>query len=151
MTNMMKTVIAGAFALATLSAAHNALAQNKPVWADTTSKVTLGATANTADDADRLVIAQLKEQGSDITKPTDVIFYLYFPTQADAESLRATVADMGFTVDIHQIDGYTDWTLAANKTMIPSEDNILPLNHKFDDLAASKNGTYDGWEAALVK
>jgi hypothetical protein len=126
-------------------------AQNNPVWADKNSNVTYGSVATNSDDADRQAIAGLKTQGSDITKPTDVIFYLYFPSQAQAEALRPPISSMGFNVDVHKLDGYGVWTLAANKTMVPSESNILELSHKFADLAASQKGEYDGWEAALVK
>jgi hypothetical protein len=109
-----------------------------------------GETTN-ADDADRQVIAQLKAQGSDITKPTDVIFYLYFHTQGQAETLRAQIASMGFTVTIQPNDNPPAWALVANKTLVPNEDTILYLSHTFTTLAASQSGFYDGWEAALVK
>jgi len=138
-------------ALVSMAGVDNAPNQNNPVWADNQSSVKLGSATTDADEADRLAIARLKDQGSDITKPTDVIFYLYFPTQANAEVLRASISDMGFNVDIHQLDGYKEWTLAANKTMVPSEANILSLSHQFESMAASEDGTYDGWEAALVK
>ena len=134
-----------------MASGDNALSQNNPVWADKQSSVVFGSATTDADEADRAAIAQLKDQGSDITKPTDVIFYLYFPTKAKAEKLRASISAMGFNVDIHQLDGYSEWTLVANKTMVPSEANILPLSHKFENMAASEGGAYDGWEAALVK
>ncbi len=113
--------------------------------------VTPTGTAEDSDDSDRQVIAQLKAQGSDVTKPTDVIFYLYFHTQAQAEALRTTVSAMGFTVDVHQVDAPPAWALVANKTMAPSEAAILNLSHRFTALALSQQGIYDGWEAALVK
>jgi len=113
--------------------------------------VTSTGAADNPDDADRQVIAQLKAQGSDITKPTDVIFYLYFHTQAQAEALRGAVSALGFTVDIHQVDRPPAWTLVANKTMVPSETAIIDLSHRLTTLATSQQGIYDGWEAALVK
>ena len=134
-----------------LAGGVNAPSQNNPVWADNQSSVTLGSATTDADEADRSVIAQLKAQGSDTTKPTDVIFYLIFPTQAHAEALRDSISAMGFNVDIHKLDGYSEWTLAANKTLVPSETNILPLSHKFEAMALSEDGEYDGWEAALLK
>ncbi len=138
-------------ALVGLAGGLDAPSQNNPVWADNQSSVTFGSATTSADEADRSVIAQLKSQGSDTTKPTDVIFYLIFPTQTHAEALKATISSMGFNVDIHQLEGYSEWTLAANKTMVPDEINILPLSHKFEAMAATEAGTYDGWEAALVK
>ena len=115
------------------------------------STVTPTGQFDNADEADRQVIAQLKAQGSDVTKPTDVVFYLYFHTQAQAEALRGTVSSMGFAVDIHQNGSPPAWALVANKTMVPGEAAILDLSHRFTALAASQQGIYDGWEAALVK
>ncbi len=143
----MKTWLLGVMILAGSCAYGVASAQDGSVNA---VAVATGDTAN-ADDADRQVIAQLKAQGSDITKPMDVIFYLYFHTQAQAEALRASVSSMGFTVNIQRNDNPPAWALVANKTIVPDEDTILPLSHKFTALAASQSGVYDGWEAALVK
>lgn len=103
------------------------------------------------DDADRQTISQLKAQGSDVTKPTDVIFYLYFHTQAEAEALRPEIAKMGFTVDVHSVDNPSAWAVVANKTMTPSEAGIIDMSHQFTALATAHSGIYDGWEAALVK
>lgn len=97
-----------------------------------------------------MAIAELKAQGSDITKPTNVIFYLYFQKRSQAEALKGQITKLGFQVDIHKIQDYDLWTLAANKTMVPSENNVISLGQQFTAMASSEGGKYDGWEAAHV-
>ncbi|HTM80143.1 hypothetical protein [Asticcacaulis sp.] len=74
----MDSLILRIMAVVGLAGGVNAPSQNNPAWADNQSSVTLGSATTDADEADRSVIAQLKTQGSDTTKPTDVIFYLIF-------------------------------------------------------------------------
>lgn len=148
--SIFRKLVAGTMAILGVSGVAKAAAQNSPVWADTNSSVTYGTEATDPDAADKAAIAQLKAQGSDITKPTDVFFYLYFPSKVTAEALRAEFSDRGFSVDIHQPAGYEVWVLAANKTMVPDETTIISLSHDFTALAETQGGHYDGWEAALV-
>lgn len=47
-------------------------------------------------DPDEAVLIQLKNAGSDLSKPHKIEFFLYFPTQADAEQAGVQLRRTGF-------------------------------------------------------
>ena len=146
----MKTfILAAALTLAGLSGPVSA--QDKPVWADPNSKATFGSATTDADQADREAVANLVAQGSDITKPTDVIYYFVMPTKATARRVEPQVVSQGFTVRVEKSPEYGVWFVIANKTLVPSESAILDWSHMFEAIAEKEGGQLDGWEAALVK
>ena len=110
------------------------------------------------DAMDQDVIAQLKRNGSDVTKPTDVVHYLYIPTRRDAEEAARRADEAGYRATVEEPlgkfpDGTAEmrYTVAAHKTTVPSIDNVRRARDFFDTLAGRFGGEYDGWEAAVVK
>ena len=101
--------------------------------------------------ADAQVLRALREAGADLTKETEVNFYLYFPIRDAA--VRAAESDHtpGFTATVDQgADGKT-WLCLISGTMVPSEAAIRTASVRLQALASSLGGEYDGWEAAVTK
>ena len=102
-------------------------------------------------EADAQVLRALREAGADLTKETEVNFYLYFPIRDSA--VRAAESDHtpGFTATVDQgADGKT-WRCLISGTMVPSEAAIRTASVRLQALASSLGGEYDGWEAAVTK
>jgi hypothetical protein len=97
------------------------------------------------------VIAQLKKAGSDLTKPHPVEFYLYFPTQENAQKAGNELTEKQFTVVVQHAATGSDWLCLAKKATIPENSTLISLRDMLDKLAQKYGGQYDGWETAIVK
>jgi hypothetical protein len=101
-------------------------------------------------DPDQRVLDQLRRAGSDLSKPHDVDFFLYFPSQVAAETARDRMTANGFVVVIGPNDDGS-WTCQGTKTMVPMHAAIVGAGRFLNDLAVELSGDYDGWGAAVVE
>ncbi len=102
-------------------------------------------------DLDQLVLVQLRESGSDLSKPHNIEFFLYFPTQSDADNARLRVIDAGFGAEVRRAAQGDSWLCFATKTMIPALSDLQKIRRDFTALASSMNGEYDGWGTQIAK
>lgn len=101
-------------------------------------------------DGDRRTLEALRDAGADLTRPTEVSFYLYLPTEQAAR--RA--AEQGATPELRGTvrvgaDG-TAWLCLLTGEMVPTEASIRAASTRLELLASSLGGEYDGWEAAVT-
>ena len=107
---------------------------------------------------DQDVIAQLKNNGSDVTKPTDIEHFLYIPSRRDAEEASGRSIAAGYRAAVKEPlgklpNGTTEkrYSVEAHATAVPSIENIRRARAFFEGLARRFGGEYDGWDAAVVK
>jgi hypothetical protein len=100
---------------------------------------------------DGLTIAQLKKAGADITKPHAIDFFFYFPSQDAAHRIASRLAEFGLATKVEHAATGPKWVIQGQKTMVPDELKLLILRKKFDALAATELGEYDGWGTEVVK
>jgi hypothetical protein len=102
-------------------------------------------------DADQQVLDALRMNGADLSKPTETLFYLYLPTEVEADTVAAALRNDGFEAEVSPpADGYTMWLCRATIEMVPELGAIHQLRDRFTALAAAHGGEYDGWEAAVT-
>jgi len=99
---------------------------------------------------DGLTIAQLKEAGADITKPHAIDFFFYLPSQDAAHRIASRLAQFGLDTKVEHAATGPKWVIQGQKSMVPDELELLILRKKFDDLAATEQGEYDGWGTEVV-
>jgi len=102
-------------------------------------------------DLDHLVLVQLRKSGSDLSKPHNIEFFLYFPTQSVAKNASLKIRDAGFEVEVRRAGLGDSWLCFATKTMIPALPDLQKIRQNFMALAGSMNGEYDGWGTQVVK
>jgi regulator of RNase E activity RraB len=101
--------------------------------------------------SDKSVIEQLREAGSDLSKPHPIEFFLYLPNEDAARRVAEKVAALGFAVGVEVTATGDQWLVQARKTMVPDEAELVRLHQVFDDLVAPENGEYDGWGASVTR
>jgi hypothetical protein len=111
--------------------------------------VARAARAQQSLSGDGQVIEQLRQAGSDLSKPHEVEFFLYFPTQAGAEDAAAEVTKNGFTAELQPRRG-EDWPLQLTKRLKPTEEGMLVIRAELSSIAAKHGGEYDGWGSPVV-
>jgi Regulator of ribonuclease activity B len=105
-------------------------------------------------EVDQRVLDQLREAGSDLSKPHDLEFFLYFPNQEAAaiaaERIRTSGAG-GFMADVKRSPQGDAWLCYVTRKMVPEGAKIALIGERFSALAQEFGGEYDGWETSLVK
>jgi hypothetical protein len=104
-----------------------------------------------SEAADRATLDQLKKAGADLSKPTEVLFYLYLPDQALAMKAaeRATTTNLSASVD--RAAKGSSWLCLVKGEMVPALAAIHAETRRLEDIATSLGGEYDGWEAAVTR
>jgi hypothetical protein len=102
-------------------------------------------------DTDQRVLDQLREAGSDLSKPHQMEFLLYFPTEEAARKAANKIKAEGFSVDVKRAPQGPMWLCLAMKRMAPKRAEIAAIGRKFTAVAQEFNGDYDGWETSLEK
>lgn len=102
-------------------------------------------------EADRQVLAQLRKAGADLSKPTEVLYYLYFKERPAADSAAAQVGPGPLSARVQRAADDSAWLCLVSGEMVPSEQAIREYTTRLVALARMYHGEYDGWEAAVQK
>jgi regulator of RNase E activity RraB len=103
-----------------------------------------------AELPDRQVIAQLRQAGSDLSRPHPIEFFLYFPDEAAASAAAAELAGQGFGQRIERAARGPAWLLFLTRSMPPEEARLVALRRELEAVAARHGGEYDGWGTPVV-
>lgn len=106
---------------------------------------------NEQPDLDQQVLDQLKKAGSDLSKPHNIDFFLYFPTDALANEAAKEVGTEVDRLRIQRGAGTADWLCLANKRMVPKHEELVRLRKRFNEIVRRYDGEYDGWGAQVEK
>lgn len=101
-------------------------------------------------DPDQAVLEQLKKAGSDLSKPHNIEFFLYFPSESGAKQAAAKIKEMGLDVEGQPAAQGTGWLCLAKKTMVPELTALQKIRHE-SSIANMLAGEYDGWGTGVVK
>jgi hypothetical protein len=93
----------------------------------------------------------LRKAGNDVTKPTEVTYYLYFPSGEAAQRAADSAKTSHFSADVLSSRGGGEWACIASAKMIPERSAMLETTKRFKAIAASLGGRYDHWEAEIAQ
>jgi hypothetical protein len=103
-------------------------------------------------EGDARTVEQLRQAGSDTSKPHAMEFFLYLPTNRAAQDVASLVRGMGYQAQVEPSKGGDSrWLCLATRSMIPEVAALRSIRRSFTTLAASNGGEYDGWGAATVR
>ena len=102
---------------------------------------------------DRQVLTQLRRLGANLSRPREIVHFLYFPTQVAAEQASHELRGEGYMIDVRPAANAGDkpanpWLMEARNYAVVDESNVQAMRQKFEDIAEAGRGEYDGWEAA---
>jgi hypothetical protein len=106
---------------------------------------------DTVDEGDRLIVQQLRSIGADLSKPREVLHYLYLPTQEAADAARQELEPRGYSVDVRPAagpPGPNPFLCLATIDEVVSVESARASREAFTAIASAHDGEYDGWEAA---
>lgn len=102
-------------------------------------------------EADVQTLSAMKQAGADLTKPTEVTYFLYFPTRERAEQAAGSANTGPLAANVRPAATGNTWLCEVRGVMVPSESAIHAASTRLAALATSLGGEYDGWEAEVVK
>lgn len=108
---------------------------------------------DTAAEGDRLIVEQLRSLGADLSKPREVLHYVYLPSQDAAQAAGRELEAKGFAVEVRPAAGApgpNPWLCLATIEEVVSVESANAATQSFIALATLHGGEYDGWEAAGV-
>ena len=92
---------------------------------------------------DQAALDQLREAGSDMTKPHPFDFYIYHPEKAGAIEICGELQDEGFKVTVREGAQGNEWLCFASHSFVPSVEKLAELEEKFEGLVEVYGGEYD--------
>jgi uncharacterized membrane protein YgcG len=96
---------------------------------------------------DQKALEQLRSEGSDLSKTHTIQFYLYVPSQQDANAAATRLQGDDFDTVVKQ-DGQR-WLCLGQKSMVPTIENLSWARQVFKIQANDHHGKYDGWKASV--
>ena len=109
------------------------------------------AQTDVQNDPDQQVLDQLKAAGSDLTKPHNIEFFLYFPSEQKANEAGTQLKKEGLSIEVRGAAVSSDWLCFGKKEMIPKHSELVRLRRVFEALAKKLGGEYDGWGSPVVR
>jgi regulator of RNase E activity RraB len=100
-------------------------------------------------EEDQKVLDQMREAGSDLSKPHAMEFYLHFPTEEAANLVAMRVEAEGFHAEVKEERPGRAWLCYVTKMMVPEGTMITAIGHRFTVLANEFQGEYTGWETSI--
>jgi hypothetical protein len=85
-----------------------------------------------------------RAQGSDLSRPMEIDFFVAAPTQEAADSVARHALALGFATKVEPTEA-TGWTCYCTKSLIPSYANVRAIEHQLDALARAYGGRADGF------
>lgn len=99
-------------------------------------------------DVDNL--EELARAGSDLARPHEIEFFLYFETRVEAQAVAEQIRGEGFLAEIRPTETENCWLCLATRTMRPELSELRQLRTRFTALTEASGGAYDGWGTTVV-
>lgn len=137
--------------LLVLLAALSCTACGEPEVARVDVREPKGTTPSKATELDRQVVAHMTSRGANLSKPTDIRWFVYFTARKPAEAFADLAAGGGWTIEkSHDADDGL-WLVRCNRDAIVSLESVPAMRNQLNAWAESRGGEIDGWEAAIQK
>ncbi len=93
------------------------------------------------------VLTEMQQAGLDLSQSVEVTFFQLFEEKSNAIAMQQFVeqSDMQATVSLHPDQTPNVWDVDCTLTMVPSYDNIVEFEEKFENIARQFDGYNDGW------
>lgn len=102
-----------------------------------------------ATNPNERVIHHLRRLGADTSKPREIEFFIYVPTEECAYTVAAEIQKEGFDVQVELSVRGDQWLCCATKTLVPLLEELNRISEHFTILAESQGGIYDGWGTGI--
>ena len=96
-------------------------------------------------DSTGSALKEYQENGSDMTKPMVIDFFISVPTKKVGKKIAKVVRDLGFNPSLHYDDEFEEWTCNCTLSLIPNYEEVTKIERKLSDVATKYGGYIDGF------
>lgn len=100
---------------------------------------------NDEDSATYDALARIARDGSDLTRPLDMDFFVAVPDAAAGAVVAARAAQLGFVTNVEKDAASGKWTCYCTKRLVPTFDTVVAVERQLDALAHDVSGYADGF------
>lgn len=114
--------------------------------------IAVSSTAMAKDNLspDAKTLKALADAGSDLKKPHVIDHWLYFSSESDARAAATDLSAAGFSVEsVAASADSNEWRVLAQKTIVPTLEEVEKTSSYLESLARRHHGEYDGWETQI--
>ena len=97
------------------------------------------------NDATGEALKLIAKNGSDLTKPLEMDFFIAVPSEGAGDKVALKARDLGFTASVELDDEDQEWTCYCTKVLIPEYSEIVKIEQKLDSIAKEFGGYADGF------
>lgn len=97
------------------------------------------------NDATGDALRQYIADGSDLTKPMKMDFFVAVPSRKAGDQVAAKAQKLGFEIKVDQDAESLEWTCYCTKTIIPEYSEVVSIEQKLDSIAKVIGGHIDGF------
>lgn len=110
------------------------------------------AAQSVAEQQDARVIEGLVAAGSDISKPHDIDFFMFLPSEDEARTAATEIERLGYSIaSIGRLPGQAQWQVHATRRMAPRLEAMTATTRTLEAVASRHGGDYDGWGTGVVE
>src|SRR5262249_41876964 len=95
---------------------------------------------------DYCLVKNLRDTGVDLSQARRLSHYLYFCTEAAAQSAMTELSRLGMDVVVRLGADGLNWLALARHTLMVEEKSLDDLREQLETIADLFGGEYDGWE-----
>lgn len=96
-------------------------------------------------DATRAALARIARDGSDMTRPLEMDFFVAVPDVHAGKVVAARAAQLGFVTSVEQDAESGDWTCYCTKELVPRFDAVVAIEQQLDAIGRDVGGYADGF------
>lgn len=100
---------------------------------------------NIPDDETGSVLKAYVKDGSDLSKPMNIDFFVVVPSKDNGEAVAQEIETLGFQTSVEFDDEAKEWTCYCNITIIPTYSNVVAIEKRLDDISKLFGGFSDGF------
>jgi len=90
-------------------------------------------------------LRQLEANGSDLSKPLNIDFFIAVPSKLIGEEIAILVRNLGFNPSVEQDNETDDWTCYCTIKIVPDYNEIIRLEYELNNVSKPLGGFVDGF------
>jgi hypothetical protein len=97
------------------------------------------------DEATMDALRRYVAEGSDLSRPMEIDFFVAIPNREAAEGVAADTKELGFATSVEQDEATLEWTCYCTKTIVPTFAAVRTIERQLDKIARKFGGHADGF------
>lgn len=96
-------------------------------------------------DATGAVLERIARDGSDLSCPLEMDFFVAVPDETTGHAMAARAGELGFATSVEQDKKTGDWRCFCTKVLVPDYDSVVATESLLDSVARETGGYSDGF------